>query len=181
MSALSDYSKNKIIRALFGNQTFTTIGDNIFVALFTAAANPAANLVTEVSGENYRRRKIAAGFWNKTLVGEAKNTINVDFGTANSAWGTIAYVGVYDALQGGNLLAYAALSVSRTVARGDPVMFLAGALIFGVTENDPTGAGGAGGAGGNYVPPNSIELGADILGIGVVEGYLEVGFMAGPM
>jgi len=99
----------------------------------------------------------------------------VNFGTANSAWGTIAYVGVYDALQGGNLLAYAALSVSRTVARGDPVMFLAGALIFGVTENDPTGAGGAGGAGGNYVPPNSIELGADIFGIGVVEADLYIG------
>jgi hypothetical protein len=180
MSALSDYSKNKIIRALFGNQTFTTIGDNIFAALFTAAANPAANLVTEVSGGNYRRRKIAARSWNKTLVGEAKNTINVDFGTANSAWGTIAYVGVYDALQGGNLWVYAPLSVSRTVARGDPVMIPVASLVFGVTENDPTGAGGAGGAGSNYEPPNSIELGADIFGIGTVEAYLDVGFIFRP-
>ena len=157
MSALSNYSKNKIICALFGNQTFTTIGDNIFIALFTAAANPAANLVTEVGGGNYRRRKIAARFWSKVLVGEAKNTINVDFGTANSAWGTITYVGVYDALQGGNLWAYAALSVSRTVIRGDPVMIPVGSLVFGVTEND------------------QIELGADIFGVGVVEADLYIG------
>ena len=48
--------------------------------------------------------------------------------TATGAWGTVTHVGVFDASSSGNLMAWAALTASKTVASGDVFRFDAGDL-----------------------------------------------------
>jgi hypothetical protein len=43
----------------------------------------------------------------------------MEFPAATASWGTVTHVGLYDASTSGNLLAYAALSVSKTIDSGD--------------------------------------------------------------
>lgn len=133
MSAFTNYAEDKIIKTMFGNASLTTLGNNIYIALFTAVADAEAGTVTEASGSVYARKQMASSTWDvSTVNGEAKNLSAVDFGTAGASWGTITHVGFYDASTNGNLWMVGALNVSRTVNNGDPVSFATGTLTFKV-------------------------------------------------
>lgn len=168
MSALSNYAENKIAKALFGNTALPTLGNGVYIGLFSAVNSGESALITEIIGAGYRRRQVSATNWDTTFVGEAKNKRNVSFGTAGSAWPTITHVGVFDAAQGGNLWMYAPLALARPVGNGDPVLFAAGALVFGVNSNDPLTSSGPtnGGMGDVGIPPISQDLEATVIGIG---------------
>lgn len=133
MSAFTNYAEDKIIKALFGNTNLATLGNNIYVALFTAVTDGEAGTVTEVSGSGYTRKQVNAVSWDTTtVVGEAKNLASVDYGTAGASWGTVTHVGFYDASSAGNLWMVGALTLPRTVNTGDPVSFAVGTLVFKV-------------------------------------------------
>mgnify|MGYP003627572654 CR=1 FL=1 len=94
-----------------------------FVALYTAAPNDAGG-GTEVSGAGYVRK--AATF---TVSGDtASNSGAIEYPTATGNYGTVSHVGIFDALSGGNLIAYAALTVSKTISTGDVLRIPAGDL-----------------------------------------------------
>jgi hypothetical protein len=57
---------------------------------------------------------------------EAVNTNPVEFAEATAPWGTITHFGVFDQL--GNLLAFAALTASVSVAASETIRFKAGEL-----------------------------------------------------
>ena len=59
---------------------------------------------------------------------QATNGAAVEFVTATGAWGTVTHVGVFDAASSGNLMAWAALTASKTVASGAVFRFDAGDL-----------------------------------------------------
>lgn len=85
-----------------------------YIGLFTAAPSDAGG-GTEVSGGSYARKSVAF-----TVSGNlATNSAAVEFDVATADWGTITSVAVFDAVSGGNMIAYATLTASKAIANGD--------------------------------------------------------------
>lgn len=85
-----------------------------YVALYTAAPSDSGG-GTEVSGGGYARQSVAF-----TVTGDtASNSAALEWATATAGYGTVSHVGVFDAVSGGNLIAWAALSTSKTIDTGD--------------------------------------------------------------
>jgi hypothetical protein len=141
MAALSDYLENKIIDQLFRGQAYS-FPTTLYVGLLTAAPTDSTP-GTEVSGGSYARVAVANSLanWAGTqgagtttassgTSGTTSNNNSIAFPVATANWGTVAYVGIYDAATNGNRLAYSALDTPRAVLSGDPVLFAAGKLSF---------------------------------------------------
>lgn len=118
--SFSNFLENKVLGHVFGATPYTAPA-TLYVGLFTS--NPGeTGSGTEVSGGSYARQTIAF-----TVTGaQASNTAAVEFPTATASWGTITYAAIYDALSGGNLLAYGALTTSKTIDNGDVFRIPAG-------------------------------------------------------
>jgi len=94
-----------------------------YVALFTT--NPAEDASgTEVSGGGYARQPATFTVSGNT----ASNSGAIEYPTATAGYGTVSHVGVFDASSGGNLIAYAALTTSKTIETGDVLRIPAGDL-----------------------------------------------------
>lgn len=118
--SFSNYLENKVLLHVFGATAYTAPA-TLYVALFTSDPGETGS-GTEVSGGSYARQTIAF-----TVTGnQASNTSAVEFPTATASWGTVTYAAVYDAVSGGNLLAYGALTTSKTIASGDVLRIPAG-------------------------------------------------------
>lgn len=142
---LSDYQRNRIIDAVHRGQAITWPTDT-YIALATTIPS-ASTPGTEVTGSGYARVEMPADMdtWSGTqgagtttastgTTGVTSNNIEIDFGTAAAAWGTVGWWMEFDAPTGGNMLAFGtivdALGVAapRSIVSGDPVKFPEGAL-----------------------------------------------------
>lgn len=87
-----------------------------YLALFTSnPAEDASGTEVSTSGTAYARQ--SASF---TVSGNsASNTSEIEFPTATASFGTVTHAAVFDASTGGNMIAYAALSTSKTIDTGD--------------------------------------------------------------
>ena len=94
-----------------------------FVALYTGAPNDAGG-GTEVSGGAYARQAVTFSVSGDT----ATNAGAIEYPTATAGYGTVTHVGIFDASTGGNLIAYAALTASKTIDTGDVLRLPAGDL-----------------------------------------------------
>lgn len=109
--------------------TWTFTSDSVtrptawYLGLFTSAPDESGG-GTEVSGGSYAREAVTF-----TISGNlATNTGAIEFPVATANWGTISHVAVFDASTGGNQIAYAALTASKTIASGDVLRVPAGDL-----------------------------------------------------
>jgi hypothetical protein len=94
-----------------------------YIGLFTSDPGEASG-GTEISGGAYVRK--AATF---SVTGDtATNTAAIEFDVATASWGTITHIAVFDASTGGNQIAYAALTTSKTIDTGDVLRIPAGDL-----------------------------------------------------
>lgn len=120
--SFSNYLETKVLDHVFGGTSYTAPG-TLYLALHTS--NPAEDdSGTEVSGGGYARQTVAFTTSGNTT----SNTSAVEFPTATANYGTVSHCGVYDASSAGNLLAYAALSSSKTIETGDVFRVPAGDL-----------------------------------------------------
>ena len=126
MAGFSDYLENKTLIHIFGGTAYTAPG-TLYVGLYTAAPSDTGG-GTEVSGGSYARKSMPDMTVSGTSPTQATNGAAVEFVTATGSWGTVTHVGVFDALTTGNLMAWAALTASKTVASGDVFRFDAGDL-----------------------------------------------------
>lgn len=94
-----------------------------YVGLFTAAPGEAGG-GTEVSGGSYVREAVTFTVSGNT----ATNSAAIEWPTATGTWGTITHVAVFDASTSGNMLVYASLTSSKTIASGDVLRIPAGDL-----------------------------------------------------
>jgi hypothetical protein len=118
--SFSNYLENKVLGHVFGGVSYTAPA-TLYAALFTSDPGETGS-GTEVSGGSYARQTITF-----TVTGnQASNTAAVEFPTATGSWGTVTYAAIYDASTSGNLLAYGALSSSKTIASGDVLRIPAG-------------------------------------------------------
>ena len=123
MGSFSDYYENQIINHMLRGQAFTPPA-TIYVALYTTSPTDAGG-GTEVSGGSYARQSVTL---SAASSGATSNSADVTFPTATADWGPIVAVGILDASTSGNLLAWGALTVSKTVNNGDTFKILAGDL-----------------------------------------------------
>src|SRR6056297_1957085 len=122
MAALSDVYETEVLEWLFTGTTVTR-PTSFYIGLFTSDPTDAGT-GTEVSGGAYVRE--AATF---SVTGDTATTsAAVEWPVATANWGTITHVGVYDALSGGNLIAHAALTASKTINTDDVFRIPAGDL-----------------------------------------------------
>ncbi len=113
--SFSNFLETEILDHVFGGAAYTAPTTH-YLALYTAAPGETGG-GTEVStsGTAYARQSVAFTTTGNTT----SNTAAVEYPTATANFGTVTHVGVFDASTGGNLMAYAALSSSKTIDSGD--------------------------------------------------------------
>jgi len=124
MAGFSDYLEDKVLDHVFGGVAYTAPTKH--VALYTVAPTDTGG-GTEVTGGSYARQTSTFTV-SGTDPTTATNAAAIEYPTATGDYGTVVAVGILDALSGGNLLAYADLTTSKTVSTGDVFRFDAGDL-----------------------------------------------------
>ena len=132
MAGLTNYLEDKIVNHVFGSTTYTK-PTNWYVGLLTATPSDSA-AGTEVTGGSYARQ-VCAFTITGSGIAQAVNTSAITFPTATADWGIVGWVGIYDALSGGNLVAYQNLqqsdfstSTTKTINDGDIFKFNASTI-----------------------------------------------------
>ena len=107
MAGFTNYLEDKVIGHLFGGTAYTAPG-TWYAGLQTAAPSDSA-AGTEVSGGAYARQSVA---WTIATSGtaQASNTAALEWSAATTDWGTVTHAGIYDAVSGGNLVAFETLT-----------------------------------------------------------------------
>ena len=113
--SFSDYLEDKLLKHAFTNTTYTPAA-TMYVGLYTAAPTDAGG-GTQVSGGSYARVSVSFSVSGTGTL--CTNSAAVEFTAATASWGTIVAVGVFDASTAGNLLAWADLTVNKTIDTGD--------------------------------------------------------------
>lgn len=135
-SGFSDYFENKVVGYLFGNVAYS-LPATYYVGLWTASLSDSSTGSTagEPSGGAYARVAVTNNSSNFDAAsgGATANTNLITFPMATASWGTVTYVGICDASTGGNLIAYADLGTSISVAAYDTVIFKPGDLDITLT------------------------------------------------
>ncbi len=100
--------------------------------LFTSAPSDTGG-GTEVSGSAYARKATGTITVSGTAT-TATNSAAIEFAAASGGnWGDIGWAAVFDASSGGNMLAWAPLTTSRTINDGDVFRIPAGSLTITLT------------------------------------------------
>lgn len=129
----SNYLEDKILDHMLGGGDYTRPA-SVFIALYTSAPSDSGG-GTEVSGGAYARAAVTNNTtnWPAAASGVKANGTEIVFAQATAPWGNVTHFAVFDALSGGNMLFWGALTASRSVATGDTPSFAVGALT--VTED----------------------------------------------
>ncbi|CAB4126397.1 hypothetical protein UFOVP89_39 [uncultured Caudovirales phage] len=123
MSEMSNYLENALVNVTLRGTAFTAISTP-YVALFTSDPTDAGS-GTEVTGGSYTRQSATFGAPSN---GASVTTADITYPTATASWGTIGWIGIYDASTGGNLLYHTPLDVSKAIDSGDIFKITAGNL-----------------------------------------------------
>ena len=132
MSAASNYLENKVLDHVLKVAAYTQPA-NLFLGLFvntsgSTAANLESGVLTdEVSGGAYARKAVAFG---AAASGTSANNATVTFDAATASWGTVTHVAVLDAVTGGNVLFWGAVTVAKTIDANDTFQVTSGNLTI---------------------------------------------------
>ena len=131
MASFSDYTENLVLTWLFTGDSATR-PTAWYVGLFTAAPSDTGG-GTEVSGSGYARTATGTITVSGTAT-TATNSAAIEFAAASGGnWGTIGWAAIFDASSGGNMLAWAPLTTSRTINDGDVFRIPASSLTVTLT------------------------------------------------
>ena len=123
MAEMSNYLENALINATLRNTSYTS-PSVVYLGLYTSDPTDA-DTGTEVSGGSYVRQAITFGAPSN---GVTTNTAAIEFPQATANWGTVGWIGIEDALTGGNLLYHSPLNASKTIQTGDIFKVAIGSL-----------------------------------------------------
>lgn len=120
MGTFSDFLENELLDHVFGNAAYTAPA-TLYLAAFTVAPNDAGTGGTECTGGSYARLAVTNNATNFPAAsgGAKSNGVAFEFIEATAGWGTVVFIGVYDAVSGGNFLGGGTLAVSQTVNTGN--------------------------------------------------------------
>jgi hypothetical protein len=123
MAEISNYLENALINATLRNTSYTSPAA-VYVSLHTADPTDAGT-GTEVSGGSYVRQSATFGAPSN---GVSTTTADISFPQATANWGTIGWIGIWDAETTGNLLYHTALDTAKAIDNGDIFKIASGSL-----------------------------------------------------
>lgn len=123
MSEISNYLENALINGTLRGTTFTAPA-SVFVSLHTADPTDAGS-GTEVSGGSYVRQAATFGAPSN---GVSTTTADITYPQATASYGTVSFIGIFDASTAGNLLYHTELDTAKTIDTGDIFKIAAGSL-----------------------------------------------------
>jgi hypothetical protein len=131
MSSFGNYLENELLDHVWGAAAYTAPA-TLYLALSTADPLDDGSGLNEPSGGSYARLAVANNLtnWPAATGGSKSNGVDMTFVTATASWGVISHMAIFDAVTGGNMLAHAALTSSKTIDNGDTVIFEAGNLTI---------------------------------------------------
>lgn len=131
MSSFTNYTENLVLNWLLTTNSATR-PTAWYVGLFTAAPSDTGG-GTEVSGNGYAREATGTITVSGTDT-TATNAAAIEFDPASGGnWGSITHAAIFDASTGGNMIAWAQLTTSRTINDGDVFRIPAGSLTVTLT------------------------------------------------
>jgi len=123
MAEMSNHLENALINATLRNTTYTSPAA-VYVSLHTADPTDAGT-GTEVTGGSYVRQ---AATFGAPSDGVSTTTADIEYPQATAGYGTVGWIGIWDADTSGNMLYHTALSTSKTIDTGDIFKIAAGSL-----------------------------------------------------
>lgn len=137
---ITSLASNKVIDYNFGGTSYSgTLPGTYYFGLSTTTIAFDGTGATEPVGGAYARvpflnNKTNWGNAGAVTPGVLTNSVAITFAESSASWGTITYVGMWDALTGGNVWWFDVLSPSRAVATLTTVIFAIGSVT--VTFNN---------------------------------------------
>lgn len=125
MADMSDYLEVKLLNLTLNGAAFTAV-DDPYISLHTADPTDAGT-GTEVSGTGYARVQAEFATASGTS-GSVVTTADTTWAAAGASWGTVGWIGVWDASSSGNMLYHTALDAAKTIDTGDVFKITAGNL-----------------------------------------------------
>lgn len=126
MGGFTDYWENEILDHIFGNGSYAP--PTIYVGLSTADPLDDSSGLAEPAGNGYARVQTSASDWNAASGGSVANVNDIAFAQATGSWGTITHFALFDAADGGNMLAHGALNQPRAIDDSEVAIFQVGDL-----------------------------------------------------
>ena len=126
MANMSNYLENALLNLTLNGTSYSGMTDP-YISLHTSDPTDAGTSSTEVTGGSYAR--VASGFPTASSTGGSVVTDTVaTFPTATANWGTVGWIGLWDAASSGNMLYHTALDAPKTIDSGDIFKIAAGNL-----------------------------------------------------
>lgn len=125
MSALSNYLENALLNATLSATAYTS-PSTVYLGLFLTDPTDA-NTGNEISGGSYMRAPLSFGTASN---GQISNIAAINFEVATTDWGTVGWVGIFDAQTSGNLLFHTALNTPVTVSATTIFTMPVGSLVI---------------------------------------------------
>lgn len=125
--SFTSYLQKKILDHLIGVTPYTAPAA-LYLSLHTADPTDAGSLVDEIStsGTGYVRQSLATKMGATDLTtGISLNTSTISFPTITADYGTVTYIGIADAISGGNLLVWGGISEPQNKITGESYQFTA--------------------------------------------------------
>jgi hypothetical protein len=123
MSEMSNHLENALINGTLRATSYTAPAA-VYVSLHTADPTDAGT-GAEVSGGSYVRRAATFGAPSN---GVSTTTADITYPTATADYGTVGWIGIWDALTSGNLLYHTPLNIAKTISTGDTFKIVSGNL-----------------------------------------------------
>lgn len=123
---MSDYLEVKLLNLTLNGTAFTAV-NNPHISLHTSDPTDAGTSSTEVTGGSYAR--VASSFATASGTGgSVASDADATFPTATATWGTVGWIGLWDAASSGNMLYHTALDAAKTIDSGDVFKITTGNL-----------------------------------------------------
>ncbi|MGP0583709.1 phage tail fiber protein [Paenibacillus timonensis] len=125
----SNYWKTACLNAALRGVPFTP-PSKVYIALYTSDPTDA-DTGQEITGGGYARVQVT---FSQPVISARRavtsNNADVAFPIAKADQGIASYVGIRDALSGGNLLYHGALKKPRSILENDLIRFLTGQFVM---------------------------------------------------
>jgi len=131
MGSFSNYLEGALLQHIFstgaGNNAMAVPDKYVALCTVTVLDTMTGTTITEPSGGGYAR--VICQTWDACAgAGATENSQAITFPQATTSWGKITDFAICDAATVGNMLAYGALTVSKSVQTGDTPKFDTGDL-----------------------------------------------------